>query len=110
MLQTRQIINTYRSNSGSALDFSIHKDHTLSEILYISFMEPSAERLAQEWQISIEEVKVKLKSLKTHRNQEFDFLGELFDRNEVEKFAPFQSVPFPSSIREQNKNEPNIFK
>ncbi|WP_435354594.1 hypothetical protein [Emticicia sp. SJ17W-69] len=110
MLQTQLIINIYRNSRNSTIDFNIHKDHELSEILYTSFMEPSAERLAQEWKISVEEVKAKLETLKTHRNHEFVFLGELFDRNEVEKYAPFQSIPFPSSIREQNNNELNIFK
>ncbi len=110
MLQTQQIIKIYRNKQLSAIDFNIHKDHELSEILYVSFMEPSAERLAQEWQISLENVNEKLMNLKTHRHREFDFLGELYDRNEVEKFAPFKSVTIPKSVREPNENEPNIFR
>lgn len=110
MIQFQQILNAFRKSQLSLLTFESHKDHTFAELLYISFMEPSAERLSTEWGMSVAAVKSKLKNLATHRHHEFDFLGELYDRKEVEKFAKFSSVPFPDSVREPNENEPNIFK
>lgn len=110
MIQFQQILDAFRKSQPSILTFENHKEHTLSEILYISFMEPSAKRLSIEWNIPVSAVKTKLKNLRTHQHREFDFLGELYDRNEVEKFALLPSVPFPDSVREPNENEPNIFK
>jgi hypothetical protein len=110
MIQFQQILNAFRKSQPSVLTLESHKDHTFAELLYIGFMEPSIERLSVEWGVSVAAVKSKLKNLTTHRHHEFDFLGELYDRKEVEKFAKFSSVPFPDSIREPNENEPNIFK
>ncbi len=86
----------------------LHKKlHTEMEIAYISFMEPSLEYVANEWNLPIETVKTKLASLKTHRHEEFDFLGDLYHRREIDALAPFKVIDVPESIREESENEPN---
>jgi len=77
--------------------------HEKVEIAYISFMEPSAERLAQEWQMPLKEVKVALRGLETHRHHEFDFLGDLYLRKDVDRVGPWKVVKAPVSVREPSK-------
>jgi hypothetical protein len=81
------------------------KNHTLMELTYIAFMEPSAEHLSAEWGLTVEEVKRKLRHLKTHRHEEFDYLGELYHRKEVDHLAPWKVLEVPGSIREKSDNE-----
>lgn len=89
------------------IDFTQKQQHTLTELLYISFMEPSAERLAAEWNIPVDEVQKQLSGLPTHTYDEFPFLGLLYDRNQVEKRAPFQGLPVSTHVREQSDLEVN---
>lgn len=89
------------------IDYKKTQDHTFTEILYTSFMEPSAKRLALEWNMSEYQVKSKLKNYKTHRHHEFVFLGELYHRFEVEHFAPLKGLSVSGNIREKSNQEVN---
>ncbi len=84
------------------------RSHTEMEIAYITFMEPSIEQLSNEWQITGEETKKKLAHLKSHRHHEFDFLGDLYHRKDVDLLAPFKVLEVPESIREASSNEDNV--
>lgn len=89
------------------VDFSQTQQHTYTELLYISFMEPSAERLSLEWNISVAEVQNLLGNFQTHVYPEFPFLGNLYDRNEIENIAPFQGLQVSTSVREESLIEVN---
>lgn len=89
------------------VDYAKTQQHTLTEILYIAFMEPSAERLSREWKLPLEEVQKRLSKLETHVHHEFPFLGQLYHRNEIEMYAPYTSVPVSGSIREPSETEVN---
>ena len=91
----------------NGVDFSQTQQHTLTELLYISFMEPSAERLSLEWNLSITQVQNLLSGLPTHLNDEFLFLGTLYDRKDVESLAPFQGLAVSSHVREASQVEVN---
>ncbi|MFK7785093.1 MAG: hypothetical protein AB8B56_08255 [Crocinitomicaceae bacterium] len=82
-------------------------EHILMELLYISYMEPSAERLALEWNMTESEVVNLLIGLPMHEQEEFTFLGMLYDREDVENFAPYSALPVSSSVREVVGNEVN---
>jgi len=84
--------------------------HTEMEVTYIAFMEPSVEHLSNEWGIGIQEVQKKLKHLSTHRHHEFDFLGDLYHRKDVDSIAPWKVLEVPESIREKSINEVNHLK
>ncbi len=92
---------------ANGIDYSKLQEHTQMELLYISFMEPSAKRLSKEWNMDIKDIEKKLSKLETHKHEEFTFLGNLYHRNEVEKFAPYKSLEVSSSIREKSKKEIN---
>ena len=93
----------------NGVDFSQTQQHTLTELLYISFMEPSANRLSLEWNLPLNQVQNLLSSLSTHQYDEFPFLGNLYYRNDIENLAPFQGLFVSSSVREPSVTEVNHF-
>ncbi len=116
-LKLQQSLEHYRSQynidkikSIDVLNYINYKqtqDHTFTEILYTSFMEPSAKRLALEWNLTEKQVLEKLKNYKTHQHIEFNFLGNLYHRNEIECLAPYKNLSVSGSIREKSKQEVN---
>ncbi len=86
------------------------KLHTLMEIAYISFMEPSIKRLSQEWSMPVDKVKNKVKHFATHRHHEFDYLGNLYRREDIDKIAPWKTIEVPTSIRDESVNELNLLR
>jgi hypothetical protein len=102
LLHYRAAHNTLQYSLAEGVDFSKTQQHVLTELLYISFMEPSAERLSLEWGIPLSEVQSMLSGLPTHHHEEFGQLGELYHRKDVEAFAPFESLQVSSSVREQS--------
>lgn len=87
------------------VDFQETQQHILTELIYISFMEPSAERLSFEWSMTVSEIENLLNDLPTHIHEEFDFLGNLYDRADIESFAPFAGLQVSSSVREKSEVE-----
>ena len=70
-------------------------------------MNPSAQVLSKEWNMTITDVLDILSSLQTHEHEEFAFLGDVYHRIEIEGFAPFTSLHVSSSVREQSQIEVN---
>ena len=107
------LINYRESNRNlklqltNGVDFSQTQQHTLTELLYISFMEPSADRLRLEWNLPIAQVQNILSGLPTHIYNEFPFLGNLYYRKDIENLAPFQGLSVSSSVREASQTEVN---
>lgn len=107
------LINYRETNRNQKLaltdgvDFAQTQQHTLTELLYISFMEPSAERLSIEWNLTLAQVEDLLSGLPTHVHDEFPFLGILYHRKDVESLAPFQGLPVSSHVREESQIEVN---
>lgn len=84
------------------------RSHTDMELAYITFMEPSIEQLVNEWQISKRDVLKKVAHFKSHRHHEFDFLGDLYYRKDIDSLAPFKVLEVPENIREPSSNEGNV--
>jgi hypothetical protein len=107
--EKRKIIDAYRRKLNSDLDFSKTQDHTKGELLYISFMEPSVERLVLEWKESEEVVRSKTQHLSKHKHEEFSFLGdELMRRADIDLLSPWQVIQVPEDAREPSRYEPQI--
>jgi hypothetical protein len=109
-----RVIAGYRKTLASKVDFTRLQDHSNAEHLYMSFAEPTASRLAAEWNMPLERVKQLLASrnLKTHPHSERiddGILGDdLYDRNEVDPLAPYAAIRGPSDMREPSSYEPNL--
>ncbi|WNM19371.1 hypothetical protein [Flavobacterium capsici] len=107
LINYRENNRTQKLALTNGVNFSETQQHTLTELLYISFMEPSAERLSLEWNMPLNQVQNLLSGLSTHVYDEFPFLGNLYNRNEVEFFAPFQGLTVSTNVREESINEVN---
>jgi hypothetical protein len=109
-----RVIASYRKTLASKVDFTHLQDHSNAEDLYLSFAEPTASRLAAEWNMPIDRVEQLLASrnLKTHPHSERiddDVLGDdLYDRNDVDSLAPYATIRGPSDMREAASYEPNL--
>ncbi len=101
---------SYQTSLNSDIDFTKRQDHTFMELLYISFNEPSAERLALEWHTNVEKVKQIMNGLPTHEHPEFPYLGMLYDRKDADIKAPFKTIRVPDSAREFSDYEPDLIK
>lgn len=89
------------------VDYQETLQHIQTELLYISFMEPSAVRLSLEWNMTINEIENLLVGIPTHIYEEFPFLGDLYHRDEIESFAPFSGLQVSSNVRELSETEVN---
>jgi hypothetical protein len=104
-----KLIEDYRATLSSDIDFTKQHLHTKAEFLYLSFTEPSAERLAEEWGLTLEETKKKLQGIPTHAHDEFALLGnELYFRSQVEALAPFEPIRVPDEARDVSIYEPDF--
>ncbi|MEO6167369.1 MAG: hypothetical protein ABIO46_05910 [Chitinophagales bacterium] len=102
-------LTAIRNALSTDLVFANKQDHTQSELLYISFMEPSAFRIANEWGISLPEAESILFGLPMHDYPEFLFPGLLYDRKAVDLLAPYATERVPESVREYSSYEPDFF-
>jgi hypothetical protein len=109
-----RVIAGYRKTLASKVDFTHLQDHSNAEDLYLSFAEPTASRLAAEWNMPVERVEQLLaaRNLKTHPHSERiddDVLGDnLYDRNDVDPLAPYATIRGPSDMREASSYEPSL--
>lgn len=101
-------LRSFQRSLQSDVLFDNSNDHTQHELLYITFMEPSEMRLAWEWGISVDAVRKRLSNLPIHIHHEFPWLGNLYHREDIRHFAPFQSVQMSQSVREPSTFEPNL--
>lgn len=105
--EDRRTHKNSQNSLNDGVDFQELQQHTFAELLYISFMEPSAERLSLEWNLPISEVQNLLSQFPTHTHPEFPNLEELYHRNDIDFLASFKGLQVSSSIREESENEVN---
>jgi hypothetical protein len=106
--KAEKIIDDYRKEMKTDIIYQNHQDHTQAELLYITFLEPSLERIANEWGISTENAALKMANFPTHVYKEFPFLGQLYYRKWVDSLAPYKSQQVPESAREVSHYEPDV--
>ena len=103
-----RLINQYRASLDGDIDYTERQHHSLMEYIYIDFMEPSLERVAEEWGLTVAETASILQGLPTHANAEWGF-ENLYDRKDIDVLAPYEITEVPESSRELSVNEPNFF-
>lgn len=102
-------LDFYRQQLNTDINFKMKQDHTSSELLYITFMEPSLFRLKDEFKNDTIAL-LKIKKMITHIYPEFPFLGNLYHREIVDKSFNYPKIKIPQSVREQSKYEPRFIK
>lgn len=104
--------NTWLSEWRESLNTQVNlfnpKQHQLAELLYLGFMQPSAERLSHEWGISESEVLVIISGLPSFDSDEHDFMTNRYSRKEVDLLAPFRTVAVSDNIRETGGYNPDF--
>ncbi|MCP4442039.1 MAG: hypothetical protein GY810_24280 [Aureispira sp.] len=105
--QKKNLLDSIRSQIISELDYQQLQEHSLMELLYISFMEPNVERLAEEWDYSMTETQTLLQPYTTHTHHEYPQLGPLYNRAEIDHLGPHPILQVPESAREESSFEPN---
>ncbi|MFT4752810.1 MAG: hypothetical protein ACI85Q_000346 [Salibacteraceae bacterium] len=91
----------------NGVDFSKNQQHTQMELQYLMFKQPSSVRLANEWNINVNEVEQLLANQATFTNPEFAFLPAGYIRNNIEMYAPFQGLITSDNVREHSITEVN---
>ncbi|MGL4599167.1 MAG: hypothetical protein ACRCYO_16725, partial [Bacteroidia bacterium] len=107
---SQRIINKYRTGLHPLVKFENRQDHTYGELLYISFMEPSAYRLSNEWGIDSMQVKQRMRGQATHEYEEFKFLGQNYYRYFADSVHTQKMLAIPASVREPLGNEPDYIR
>jgi hypothetical protein len=105
ILRLNNTLLKYRNSLKSDIHFVNTQDHTFMELEYISFMQPSAKKLAQEWDLEEAEVEALIKHVRKEEYREFKRLGDLVHRRDVNRLKDL----FPESIREPSRFEPDFF-
>jgi len=109
--QRTEVLRRARSRLGSRIDFARTQDHTYAELLYISFYEPSLERIAGEWNVPVAQARESLATLPTHAHEEFDFLGgRLYRRSDIDSLGPYAVLATPEDPREPSAYEPDLLR
>jgi hypothetical protein len=109
-------ITGYRYALHSKVDFHKTQDHSNAENLYLSFAQPTAQRLAAEWNMPLETVRQMLQARKLtpHPHSAYvddGILGDqLYDRNDVESLAPYSGVRGATDAREASGYEPDLLR
>ena len=103
------IVDRYRSALRSKVDFRRTQDHTYAELLYLTFVEPSVERLAIEWNMPVDQVALLLRGKQTHAQKEFAYLGsKLYRREEIDRLGPYPVMRVAEDPREPSTYEPDL--
>jgi hypothetical protein len=102
-----QRLNAFHQQTKSALDFTKKQAHSQGEFIYLSFYEPTAARLSEEWQMTEVAVKERLQSIPTFNNPEFPFLKNVYHRADIEAYAPYKSILPTDEMREASAFEPD---
>lgn len=106
----QQQLDAYRKTLKSEIDFTRTKEHTMSELLYIGFMEPSLLRLSSERNLDSLTVQQQFRFLKPHVYEEFPFLGSLYYRYYADSLTVPKPPAVPLSVREPLDGEPDFFR
>jgi hypothetical protein len=93
-------LERYRLTLRSDMNYENHEEHTLAELLYITYMEPTAMHLAHEWNTTEDSVRWILRDEKSYKFEEFDYVGTVWNRKHVQYYDTIRDIEVPWSARE----------
>ena len=102
------MLSDYRKSLHSHIDFERKQNHSFAEFLYIDFMEPTVDRLMEEWSMTESEVNELVRGLPTFSQTESGLKG-VFKRSDVDQRLHKEVLRVPYEAREYSTYEPNFF-
>jgi len=95
-------LDRYRLTLNTDMNWNNQADHTLGELLYITFMEPTMMHLENEWEMSPVQVKSILARIKSHQFEELNYIGTVYERSDVDycRADSLRTLNYPVSVRE----------
>lgn len=93
-------LQRYRLALKSEMNFENHPEHTLGELLYITYMEPTLMHIANEWDTTEAAAQVILQHKRSTVFEEFDYIGRVYSRTDVNSLDSITNIEVPASARE----------
>ncbi|HTF04776.1 MAG TPA: hypothetical protein VK826_12160, partial [Bacteroidia bacterium] len=101
-------LDKHRLSLVTDMNFAYQPEHVKAELLYITYMEPTLMHLADEWNVSETEAQKKLHRTSSYIFQEFDYIGRVYPRAEIDPLDTINHLEVPESARETGR-EVNYF-
>lgn len=102
-------LQRYRFALKSDMNYEAHREHTLAELLYMTYMEPNVLHLASEWNTTEAEVKARTSGVHAELFREFDYIGTVYQRKEIDALDSLLNLEVSTSARETG-SEVNYFR
>jgi hypothetical protein len=99
----------YRATLNTEMNFSNHPEHTLGELLYIFYMEPTLLYVQNSWQLSESQTLERLGNVHAEPFREFTWIGSVYRRALVDSLSLKNVLEIPFDVRETGR-EVNYFK
>ena len=99
----------YRATLNSEMNFNNHPEHTLGELLYIFYMEPTLLYVQNSWNLSESQTLDRLGNVHAEPFREFSWIGNVFRRAAIDSISGKDLLEIPFDVRETGR-EVNYFK
>ncbi|MFM2016759.1 MAG: hypothetical protein RL007_415 [Bacteroidota bacterium] len=99
----------YRATLNTEMNFSNHPEHTLGELIYIFYMEPTLLYVQNSWQFSESQTLQRLGNLHAEPFREFTWIGKVYHRFKIDSVSGKSVLEIPFDVRETGR-EVNYFK
>lgn len=96
-------LERYRLTLHTDMDWKQVRDHTLGELLYITYMEPTFMHMQNEWRMNERELKQRLDGILADEFREFDYIGLVYQREKINAREKIFVLEVPESARETGR-------
>jgi hypothetical protein len=98
----------YRNSLNTEMNYANHAEHTLGELLYIFYMEPTLMYVSNSWELTEQQTLKRLNGVHAAPFREFTWIGNVYHRAAIDSIAGTTLIPISSDVRETGR-EVNFF-
>lgn len=98
----------YRRGLNTEMNYSNHPEHTLGELLYIFYMEPTLMYVSNSWKLTEQQTLQRLGRIHSTPFREFSWIGNVYHRSAIDSVAGTSVLPISFDVRETGR-EVNYF-
>lgn len=102
-------LQRYREGLNTEMNFSNHPEHTLGELLYIFYMEPTLMYVSGSYHLTKEQTSLRLRSIHAEPFREFTWIGNVYRRKSIDSLFGLPVLTVSDDVRETGK-EVNYFR